>query len=144
MPKKAPSVYRLVADVAAIAEGHVVLVKYRDASKYDGQVGWFLPDDFLRWGEHPSEAASRILREQTGLAADRCALNHIESFTGGPEDAWHLIFHHRVDLPERPPVSRGPNVADAKWFPLGRLPPKRDVSHGGWAIDVLKEILGRS
>lgn len=132
-------VHKLVADVAAVSGGKVVLVRYRDASKYDNQKGWFLPDDYLEHGEHPAEAARRILREQTGIAFKVPALTHIESFGNG---AWHLIFHHKAELPKASRVRAGANVAEAKWFPLDALPPRKKVSHGGWAIDVLEKILG--
>jgi len=36
----------------------------------------------------------------------------------------------------------GKNVAEAKWFPLDALPDRKEVSHGGWAVDVLQEIFG--
>ena len=134
------SVHKLIADVAPLSGGKVLLVRYRDTAKYDGQGGWFLPDDFLRHGEHPREAARRILREQAGIDADGVALRHVESFGDG---AWHLIFHHAVELPRPVPPVPGENVADARWFPLGSLPPKQDVAHDGWALDVLREILAQ-
>ena len=136
------AVHRLVADVAARSEGKVLFVKYKDVSKYDGQRGWFLPDDFLNWEEHPREAARRILREQAGIATKVETLSHIESFAGGAGGAWHLIFHYTTELPGASKPIAGSNVADAKWFPLSKLPPRKDVSHGGWALDVLKEALG--
>lgn len=40
-------VHKLIADVAVLAGERVLLVKYRDVSAYDGQGGWFLPDDAL-------------------------------------------------------------------------------------------------
>ena len=143
MDAKACSVHRLVADVAALADGKVLLVRYKDARKYDGQKGWFLPDDFLNYEEHPRDAAVRILREQAGIAVDAPELRYIESFGGGPSGAWHLIFHHAVAMPSPPLVRPGANVAAAEWFPVGGLPPKKEIAHGGWAADVLAEILRR-
>lgn len=133
------SVHKLVADVAALNGGKVLLVRYRDASKYDNQRGWFLPDDYLLHGEHPAEAARRILKEQAGVAIPLPPLTHIESFGNG---AWHLVFHHKADLSKAPRLKAGANVADAEWFPLDALPDREEVSHGGWAIDVLREIFG--
>ncbi len=134
-------VHRLVADVAALSGGKVLLVKYKDVSGYDGQKGWFLPDDFMKFEEHPMDAARRILRDQAGIATDDLALSHIESFAGGPSKAWHLIFHFRASVKKASPAASGSNVADAKWFSLEKLPPRKDVSHGGWAIDVLEQML---
>jgi hypothetical protein len=64
---------KLVADLALIAEERVLLVGYADPSRYDGQRGWFLPDDFLAHGEHPDDATRRIVEEQSGLSPRRCA-----------------------------------------------------------------------
>lgn len=132
--------HKLVADVAALSRGRVLLVKYKDASKYDNQKGWFLPDDFLAHGEHPTEAAKRILNEQAGVTVDSAQLRHVESFGNG---AWHLIFHHRADLGANPRLTLGENVAEAKWFPVDGLPERKAVAHGGWAIDVLEEMLSK-
>jgi len=136
-------VHKLVADVTVLSVGKVLLVKYKDPANVDGQRGWFLPDDYLHFEEHPSEAARRILRKQAGIIADVETLSHIESFTGGPARAWHLIFHHKVELPRAEAIRPGSNVAEARWFPVDKMPPRKDVGHGGWAIDVLREVLRR-
>ena len=94
--------HKLVADVAVISRGEVVLVKYKDPRRYDGQTGWFLPDDFLKHGEHPEQAAARIVKEQIGHASRAPKLAFVESFGNG---AWHLIFHYRVDSDRKPRVS---------------------------------------
>jgi ADP-ribose pyrophosphatase YjhB (NUDIX family) len=132
-------VHKLIADVAAFADSRVLLVRYRDTSRYDGQSGWFLPDDYLSHLEHPTDAARRILDEQVGITVRDALLSHIESFGNG---AWHLAFHHRAGLDEPPPLRPSANVRDAKWFPLDGLPDPEDVAHHGWAIDVLTEMLG--
>jgi ADP-ribose pyrophosphatase YjhB (NUDIX family) len=134
------TLHKLVADVCLISDDQVLLVKYLDVSRYDGQVGWFLPDDFLLIGEHPNDAAKRIVREQLGLDLADVRLNHIESF-GGDEDAWHLIFHYYAEFPTMPRTSPGVNVKEARWFPVRELPSNREIAHGGWAKDVLAEIL---
>ncbi len=132
-------VHKLIADVAVFADGRVLLVRYLDTSGYDGQSGWFLPDDYLTHLEHPTDAARRILKEQVGVKGPNALLTHIESFGNG---AWHLTFHHRVKLDEPPPLQPSANVRDAEWFPLDGLPAPEDVAHHGWAIDVLTEMLG--
>jgi ADP-ribose pyrophosphatase YjhB (NUDIX family) len=131
------SVHKLVADVALIAEGHVLFVRYADPSKYDGQRGWFLPDDFLAHGEHPADAARRIVEDQSGLDAPALRLFQIESF-GGEKTAWHLVFHYRGELDEAAPVEPAGNVAEARWFALDALPPASEVAHHGWALEVLE------
>lgn len=130
-------VHKLVADVAVLAAGNVLLVRYHDASKYDGEHGWFLPDDYLDTGEHPDTAAERILGEQADLAGLPTRLSHIESFSNG---AWHLIFHYAVTLEAPVPIAPIGNVAAAEWFALDKLPARSEIAHDGWAIEVLDSL----
>ena len=129
---------KLVADVAVVARDHVLFVRYRDTSKYDGEAGWFLPDAFLQRLEHPDDAARRILGEQVGLGLTNVRLAEIESFDG---DAWHLVFHYLAAIDEPVEVVPGANVAEAKWCPLGELPDPAETAHHGWALDVLSRIV---
>ena len=128
------AVHKLVADIAIRADDRVLFVKYEDVSRYDGQRGWFLPDDYLGHLEHPDEAAKRIATTQAGLASVVPKLSHIESFGDG---AWHLIFHYQADFQAMPHVAPGPNVATLEWFPRSRLPDRSTMAHDGWAADVL-------
>lgn len=129
--------HKLVADIAIFAEDRVLMVKYKDVSGYDGQRGWFLPDDYLERPEHPEEAARRIAREQAQIKTPEVRLSHIESFEGG---AWHLIFHYAATLGQIPRTTPGGNVAAMEWFDLSKLPGPSTVAHGGWALDVLERI----
>lgn len=141
MDSKECKVHKLVADVLVLAQGRVLLVRYNDVRKYDGQQGWFLPDDYLVYAEHPSDAAKRILREQVSLEIGDIALSYIESFGGKDDGAWHLIFHHRVELDQIPRVTPLTNIRAAEWFAVHHLPERSSVAHKGWAIDVIGEIL---
>jgi ADP-ribose pyrophosphatase YjhB (NUDIX family) len=135
---------KLVADVCVLAAGAVLLVKYSDTNKYDHQRGWFLPDDYLQALEHPQDAGLRILQEQcgwTGLSADRLQHGDIESFKGG-DGSWHLIFHLRLQLAEKPQLKLDANVAEAAWFALDALPDKKEVAHHGWALATIRELTG--
>jgi ADP-ribose pyrophosphatase YjhB (NUDIX family) len=129
--------HRLVADVAIIADGRVLLTRYRDVRRYDGQRGWFLPDDFLEHGEDPADGAKRICREQVGIEVAAVRLSHVESFANG---AWHLIFHHIVVLDALLDPVPGSNVAAAAWFQLDALPPPADLAHDGWAAETLARL----
>jgi ADP-ribose pyrophosphatase YjhB (NUDIX family) len=132
-------IHKLIADVAILAEHGVILARYRDVRRYDGQRGWFLPDDYLAHGEHPIDAARRIAREQLGVELDGPRLAFVESFDG-EGTAWHLTFHV-VDTPAvRPTIVPGENVAAAEWFALSALPDAADVAHEGWALDVLAKV----
>jgi ADP-ribose pyrophosphatase YjhB (NUDIX family) len=128
--------HKLVADVTVVASGRALFVRYQDTARYDGQAGWFLPDDFLDHLEHPDDAARRILREQVGIDAVVC-FAEIESFGNG---AWHLVFHYVTEV-ERPEATAGLNVAAAQWFPLDDLPPAGEVAHHGWGLEVLERVL---
>jgi hypothetical protein len=129
--------HKLIADVAVLAGDRVLLVKYRDASAYDGQRGWFLPDAPLVRPEHPDEGAVPILRDQLGIDA-KPRLDHIETFGNG---AWHLIFHYRADLDAAVDATLGDNVLVAEWFPTSGLPPDEQMAHDGWGKEVLGKIL---
>jgi ADP-ribose pyrophosphatase YjhB (NUDIX family) len=138
METRSCQVHKLVADTCLIAGGRVLLVRYKDTSRYDGQEGWFLPDDFLWHLEHPEDAARRILLEQVHVSPPQLTLSHIESFDG---DAWHLIFHYRAQLAEIPTLDPGENLRDAEWFALEALPAASDVAHHGWALDVIRKTV---
>lgn len=129
---------KLVADIAVFVGDRVLLVRYKDTRKYDGQEGWFLPDDYLHRREHPELAAQRILREQVGLSVPALKLGMIESFEN--DGAWHLIFHYVGRLGAPVELATGPNTAAAEWFPLGGLPDRSAMAHDGWAADVLEAI----
>ena len=131
--------HSLIADVAMIARGKVLLVRYKDANKYDHQAGWFLPDDSIRHLEHPDHAVKRILEEQLGITGVEPTLHHLESFKGN-DGSWHLPFHYLADLAEAPKVRPSGDIAQAEWFPLTELPPKAQVAHHGWALTILSRM----
>ncbi len=129
--------HKLVADVAVIAEGAVLMVRYKNPERYDGQTGWFLPDDFLAHKEHPDLAAARIAKEQLGTVVRDPRLGFVESFGNG---GWHLIFHYRVDPDRKPRVKAGKNVAAVEWFDLRELPATKEIAHHGWARSTLARL----
>jgi len=131
--------HTLIADVALFAEGHVLLVRYRDVAKYDNEGGWFLPDDELNYLEHPERAGTRILKEQIGLPGLRPRLDHIESFKGN-NGAWHMSFHNKLDLDRMPRLKPSNALAEAEWFELRKLPARNEVAHHGWALHVLETM----
>jgi ADP-ribose pyrophosphatase YjhB (NUDIX family) len=131
--------HSLICDLAPVAEGRVLLVRYADPEQHDGEAGWFLPDDALRNLEHPTRAAQRIARDQLGLDLKSVELEHVESFRGN-DGSWHLCFHHVAELPSGAEVHPAPDVAEARWFDLDRLPPRPEVAHRGWALSVLRKV----
>lgn len=141
MEKANPKTPKLVADVFVKAAGRVLLVRYSDPKKYDGEGGWFLPDDYLAYGEHPSDTATRILHEQVGLKTQRLALRYIESFGSEDGGRWHLVFHHAAELDAVPSMMGLVGLKSAEWFSLDALPDRASVAHEGWALDVIAEML---
>jgi ADP-ribose pyrophosphatase YjhB (NUDIX family) len=131
--------HTLICDVAILANGSVLLVRYEDMEAYDGEAGWFLPDDVIQDFEHPTKAAARIASEQVGIDLGETGLQHIESFRGN-DGSWHMAFHHLSELSSTPSIEPKPGIADAQWFPVDDLPPRSEVAHRGWAITVLKKM----
>jgi len=129
---------KLVADVTIIANDKIVLVKYKNSDSYNGQQGWFIPDDLINTGEHPDDAAIRILKEQLGIETESVKIDHIESFTG-MDKSWHVIFHY-VYTGEDTDVKAGENVAELSWFDVNNLPDDKEISHHGWAKWTLQTI----
>ena len=126
------SIHTLTSDVIVLADSAVLLVKFRADEQ---AAGWHLPGGLLRHGEHPEDAARRILREQLGLTPEYVDLAEIESTPG---ENWHLYFHFRADLDGRP--DPGPQVGDARLFQLEHLPA---MAHGSWERDVIYRIIAR-
>lgn len=132
---------KLVADVALIHNNKVLLCKYKETNKYDHQKGWFIPDDLVRFNEHPSDAARRILNEQMSYITANLSLGFIESFIGN-DGSWHLIFHYwqKVDaLPEIMPTTAG-DISDYKWFDRFALPEDSEIAHHGWAKFTIEKL----
>lgn len=130
---------KLICDVALFAEGKTLLVKYSETNKYDLQKGWFIPDDALHHGEHPEDAAVRILNEQLGITALTPKLGFIESFTGN-DKSWHMVFHYYISVNENITISAVSDIAEHKWFDLNQLPERKEIAHGGWAMFTLEEL----
>jgi ADP-ribose pyrophosphatase YjhB (NUDIX family) len=131
--------HSLIADVAVLVGERVLLVRYGDTSKYDDEPGWFLPDDVLRYLEHPTRAAKRIAKEQLRLELDDVRLEHVESFRGH-DGGWHMSFHHLAVLPTIPDLNPSADLSAAEWFALNELPPRSEVAHKGWALNVLRKM----
>jgi len=128
--------HSLIADVALLAGDRVLLVRYKDVDKYDGETGWFRL-------EPPDEAARRIVKEQLGFTDARPRLAHVESFVGN-DGTWHLPFHDVVELDRVPRLRPSEDLGAAEWFDLTKLPPRSDVAHHGWALATIRRIRGKA
>lgn len=130
---------KLVADVTILSGEKTVLVKYKNCDNYNGQQGWFIPDGLIQDGEHPDDAAIRILKEQLGIETEAVKIDHIESFTG-MDKSWHVIFHYLYTW-DSADEKAGDNVSELKWFDINNLPDDKEISHHGWAKWTLQTIL---
>src|SRR5256885_529774 len=105
----------------------------------DHQGGWFMPHDLMNELEHPRDAVTRALREQLGIELPTLPLKQIESFRGR-DGTWHLSFHFLAELPSKIEPKRSAAITTARWFNRSELPAREEVSHHGWALDVLESV----
>lgn len=131
---------KLVADITLINKDKILLTKYKDSNKYDHQKGWFLPNDMVKFDEHPSDAARRILCEQMGYITANLTLGFIESFVGN-DGSWHLIFHYWQKSDALPELMPSLDINEFKWFEKYNLPADSDIAHNGWARFTIEKIL---
>ena len=134
-PESCPT-HTLVSHVAVLHHSSALLVKYREMP--DGQNGWFLPNDDLKHVEHPEDGAKRILREQVGIQPSTLKLAQIESFVGNNK-SWHLIFDY-LAFPLSTKINKGPNILEAGWFEIDKLPPASAFAHHGWGHSTLVKL----
>jgi 8-oxo-dGTP diphosphatase len=96
----------------------VLLVK-RANEPYRG--AWCLPMGFAELGEKIGEAACRELAEETGVAGRVERLVDADSFTS--EKYGDLVIVTFEITPTGGELAPGDEVDDARYFPLGQLPP---------------------
>ena len=133
---------KLIADIAILLNDKVLLVRYKDSNKYDHHKGWFLPDDEINHGEHPDNAAERILSEQLGIKSPVIALHHIESFTGN-DKSWHLVFHYVMHINALGEFAKSEDLDEGQWFKINEIPDDKDIAHHGWAKYTIEEIINK-
>jgi ADP-ribose pyrophosphatase YjhB (NUDIX family) len=119
----------------------VLLVKYRDMP--DHQSGWFVPHVMLNEKEHPEDAAKRALTDQFGMRDPKLQFSHFESFTGR-DGSWHLIFHFKSKQQGRELPKASDDLAPAEWFARTKLPPTKEISHHGWAADIVERCFAQT
>jgi len=130
--------HSLIVHVAVLHHSSALLVKYQDPSIYDGQTGWFLPNDSLKHTEHPETGARRALKEQVGIDKASLKLAQIESFVGD-NGSWHIVFDY-IAIPTSTHIMMGRDVSGAEWFRLDELPELKEFAHNGWGRGVLTKL----
>jgi 8-oxo-dGTP diphosphatase len=113
----------LTVDVAAIAgdAAAAILLVRRGNEPFAGS--WALPGGFVEAGERVAAAAARELAEETGVHADGLQLLGVYD-TPGRDPRGPTVSIVYVWLTAREAPARGDDDAsDARWHPLGDLPP---------------------
>ena len=132
---------KMIVCALPYAGDDVLFVKYRDMP--DHQSGWFVPHVMLDEGEHPEDAAKRVLADQFGITDAKMKFSHFESFTG-QDKSWHLMFHFKSQQRNKELPKKAASLSAAEWFPRTKLPPKKDISHHGWAADIVEQSFAKT
>ncbi|QEL15660.1 NUDIX domain-containing protein [Limnoglobus roseus] len=130
MGKKSPQKYSydyprpaLTVDVVLVSrEGRPkILLIQRAGDPFAGL--WALPGGFVNENERLIDAANRELEEETGLRINDLEQLYTAGDPGRDPRGWtvSVVYLARVD-PEQLKVKAGDDAADAKWFPLDKLP----------------------
>ena len=118
-----------------------ILLIHRKHDPYAGQ--WAVPGGFIEMDEELEDAVARELEEETGLKG--VTLEQMRTFgTVGrdPRGRQITVVFMGIAGPEQTEVRGGDDAADARWFPIDRLPDKLAFDHDNvirFAIDRLKD-----
>ena len=106
----------VISAVVAVKDGHVLLQKgaYRALEKW-----WSVPEDNLKFGEDPEEAARRVLKEQANVGVKNLQLLYVQSSVY-KEVHWDLWFIYKAEVKGEP--SPSPGKWEVKYFPINKLP----------------------
>jgi len=109
------------------------------APTYAASNKWLLPASHLKYGEKPSDAAKRVLKEQAGLKNVKLKFlevqSHLAEDPSDPEAAhWDICFLYEGTLKGK--------VARPEWFSELRFVKPKELKRDGFTRghgDVLKE-----
>ena len=141
-----PERYYVTVDAVAVAlspgGGRSVLLIRRGHEPFAGS--WALPGGFVDPEEDLEEAARRELLEETGVVAP--AMRQIGAFGDPDRDprgrAISIAFLAVLDAA---PVARaGDDAADARWFPIDRLPERLAFDHAAILAAGIALLEGRA
>ena len=98
-----------------------VLLIERDLEPFEGM--WAIPGGFVRPGETLEAAASRELREETGIA--EVFLEQLYTFGAPGRDprGWVVsVAYYALVSPEKHTIHAATDARQARWFPVASLP----------------------
>lgn len=108
-------------DIAFIANSQILLIE-RKNPPFEGQ--WALPGGFIDEDETCERAATRELKEETGLKG--IVLNPFKTYSDPARDPRHRtitqVFYACIQCEELPKVEGADDALTAKWFPCDQLP----------------------
>lgn len=116
--------WRLGAYALCRREDAVLLVRASSRTEVEGR--WFLPGGGVRFGEHPTAAVARELREETGLVAREVRLRDVDSDVRPRRNGTHeftvrLLFDVEVDAGEPLVFEEGGTSDEARWVQVADL-----------------------
>ncbi|MER5302240.1 NUDIX hydrolase [Streptomyces lasiicapitis] len=114
---------RLTADVVATTPDGYVLLIQRGDPPYKGE--WALPGGWVDRGEKSDAAGARELAEESGVFVDPGDLVQIGAFDRPDRDprGRFVTVAYRVGVPAGTRTAAGDDADDARWWPVGELPP---------------------
>lgn len=85
-----------------------------------GRDAWGVPGGAINRNEDPKDAAVREAFEETGLHLENLVASRLNPISLDNGDMW--VF--TVDAPSRDFTIDEVEIADARWYPIGKFPPQ--------------------
>jgi len=141
MAKKGSYIYdwpRPMVTVDAVVFGqfgnHTMVLLIKRANEPFASM-WALPGGFVEMDEELIDAAARELQEETGLKGVHLEQLHTFGTVGrDPRGRQITIVHMGVVTNTQAKINAGDDAAEAKWFPIDKLPVKMAFDH----LEVIK------
>lgn len=113
-----------VADALVIKNNQVLLIK-RANDPFRGT--WALPGGYVNHGEHPTEAAIRETKEETGIDIKITGISSIMIHDVKKDDKRQMTVFNAIPLSSK--ISPSDDALEAGWFDLEDLPQNMSPLH---------------